>query len=99
MSGPQFFQTGIGRKFYEADIPAILKAMNRIADALEAKQTIVQCNCAQDDGQNIAVIRWHEDDLIDSMKRAGLDPSEENIRKFMESRARKTLHERSVQEG
>ncbi len=47
----------------------------------------------------IAVIRWHEDDLIDSMKRAGLEPSEESIRKFMESSARKTLHERSVQEG
>lgn len=35
MSGPQFFQTPMGRKFYERDVPDIAKQLERIADALE----------------------------------------------------------------
>ena len=31
----EFHNTGYGRKFYEADIPRIVKALERIADALE----------------------------------------------------------------
>lgn len=34
-NGPEFFQTGMGRKFYEADVPRIAGALGRIADALE----------------------------------------------------------------
>lgn len=34
-NGPEFFQTVMGRKFYEADVPRALKALERIADALE----------------------------------------------------------------
>ena len=34
-NGPEFFQTIMGRKFYEADVPRALKALERIADALE----------------------------------------------------------------
>ena len=32
---PEFFQTIMGRKFYEADVPRALKALERIAGALE----------------------------------------------------------------
>ena len=35
MSGPEFFQTRMGQKFYEADVPRMIKALERIADALE----------------------------------------------------------------
>jgi hypothetical protein len=35
MSGPQFFETGMGRKFYEGTLPKIAKALERIAAALE----------------------------------------------------------------
>jgi hypothetical protein len=34
-NGPEFFQTIMGRKFYEADVPRALKALERIAAALE----------------------------------------------------------------
>lgn len=37
MAGPEFFQTGMGRKFYESDVPRIAKALERIATALEAR--------------------------------------------------------------
>jgi hypothetical protein len=35
MPGPEFFQTGMGRKFYEADVPRIAKGIERLAAALE----------------------------------------------------------------
>ena len=35
MTGPEFFQTGMGRKFYDGDVPRLLKALERIATALE----------------------------------------------------------------
>jgi len=35
MSGPEFFQTPIGRKFFMADVPRMITLMERIAKALE----------------------------------------------------------------
>lgn len=35
MMGPDFFQTGMGRKHYEHDIPELIKAVNRLAEAIE----------------------------------------------------------------
>jgi len=35
MSEPQFFQTGMGRKYYESTLPSIARALERIAAALE----------------------------------------------------------------
>jgi hypothetical protein len=36
-TGPQFFQTRMGTRFYEADVPRIANALERIAAALEAR--------------------------------------------------------------
>jgi hypothetical protein len=41
MSGPEFFQTGMGRTYYEHTLPALVKAMNRLADAKEAENKIL----------------------------------------------------------
>jgi hypothetical protein len=41
MSGPDFFQTPMGRKFFEADVPRLLKTLSRIADALELQPPTV----------------------------------------------------------
>lgn len=32
---PQFFQTRMGQKFFNADVPRIIRALERIADQLE----------------------------------------------------------------
>ncbi len=40
--GPEFFQTQMGRKFYEADVPALIKAINRLADAIECSNAITE---------------------------------------------------------
>lgn len=38
--GPEFYQTGLGRKFYEVDFPELAKQMKRIADALEKQNQL-----------------------------------------------------------
>ena len=35
MSGPEFFQTGMGRKFYDGDVPRIVEALQNIAKELK----------------------------------------------------------------
>ena len=35
MSGPQFFQTGYGKRYYDSQLPSLIRALERIADALE----------------------------------------------------------------
>jgi hypothetical protein len=35
MSGPEFFQTGMGRRYYESTLPALVKEMERLANAAE----------------------------------------------------------------
>lgn len=35
MSGPSFWQTMLGRKTIEVDVPALVRNLGRIADALE----------------------------------------------------------------
>jgi hypothetical protein len=40
MTGPQFFQTGYGRRFFDAQLPQLIKNLGRIADALEAKPEV-----------------------------------------------------------
>ncbi len=35
MSGPEFFQTAMGRKFFQSDVPRMITLMERIAIAME----------------------------------------------------------------
>jgi uncharacterized coiled-coil protein SlyX len=35
--GPEFFQTAMGRKFYESDVPRIAAALEQIATALSSR--------------------------------------------------------------
>lgn len=37
MSGPSFFQTMMGKVYYEGTLPRIARALERIAEALEAQ--------------------------------------------------------------
>lgn len=36
--GPQFFQTGMGKKFYEGDFPELIRQLKRLNDNLEVKK-------------------------------------------------------------
>jgi hypothetical protein len=40
VSGPEFFQTGMGRKFYEHDVPKMIEATNRLAAAIEEQNKL-----------------------------------------------------------
>jgi len=44
--GPEFFQTGMGRKFYEADVPRIAKGIERLAAAVEKQNELME-RCLQ----------------------------------------------------
>jgi hypothetical protein len=35
MSGPEFFQTLMGKRFYETTLPELVKQLGRVADGLE----------------------------------------------------------------
>lgn len=37
-NGPKFFQTMMGKKFYEADVPRLVRVLERIAKALEQQE-------------------------------------------------------------
>lgn len=53
--GPEFFQTMMGRKFYEADVPRIAKALERIAAALESLEVQNQIPPRNDGAQASAL--------------------------------------------
>ncbi len=36
MSGPEFFQTGMGKRFYEHTVPELVRQLTRLNDVLEA---------------------------------------------------------------
>ena len=40
--GIEFYQTQMGHKFFEADVPALIKAFNRYAEAMEKHNEITQ---------------------------------------------------------
>ena len=44
-------------------------------------------------------IRWHRIDLEEVMESNGISPTEENVKKFVESRALRTFEELSIQAG
>jgi hypothetical protein len=51
--GPEFFQTQMGRKFYESSVPRLVKALERIVEALEGQKEIVEVKSKEaDDTRN-----------------------------------------------
>ena len=40
--GPEFFQTRMGQKFFEADVPNMIDAMNRLAKAIEEQNALMR---------------------------------------------------------
>ncbi len=38
MSGPEFFETGMGREYYQVTLPELVRAVNRLAAAIEAQE-------------------------------------------------------------
>lgn len=42
MPGPKFFQTIMGRKFFESDVPRLIRTLERIAKSLEAADPLAE---------------------------------------------------------
>lgn len=39
---PRFHETGYGRKFFERQLPELIKAIKRVADALEKQNQLLE---------------------------------------------------------
>jgi len=48
---------------------------------------------------NVSYIRWHRIDLEEVMDSCGVPPTEENVKRFAESKAPRILEELSIQAG
>lgn len=68
MSGPQFFQTIMGRQFFDVTMPRLAKAAERIADELEASSQEANKAAARDK----SIIR----DMATSLFDANEEPDE-----------------------
>ena len=40
--GPQFHETGYGRTFFQSQLPNLIKAINRLAEAMEKQNELKQ---------------------------------------------------------
>ena len=50
--GPQFHETGYGRTFFQSQLPNLIKAINRLADAMEKQYELKQEEKKNDQSEN-----------------------------------------------
>ena len=50
--GPQFFETGYGRTFFQSQLPNLINAINRLADAMEKQNELKQEEKKNDQSEN-----------------------------------------------
>jgi hypothetical protein len=82
--GPQFFETGYGRRFFDSQLPRLLATLERLADAAEAKTQPgdpTRANLAREDATALDAIaavlhgqEWNADALVtiaDAVRKTG----------------------------
>ena len=50
--GPQFHETGYGRSFFQSQLPNLIKAINRLADAMEKQNELKEEEKKNDQSEN-----------------------------------------------
>ena len=50
--GPQFHETGYGRTFFQSQLPNLIKAINRLADAMEKENELKEEEKKNDQSEN-----------------------------------------------
>jgi len=50
--GPQFHETGYGRTFFQSQLPNLIKAINRLAYAMEKQNELKQEEKKNDQSEN-----------------------------------------------
>ena len=50
--GPQYHETGYGRTFFQSQLPNLIKAINRLADAMEKQNELKQEGKKNDQSEN-----------------------------------------------
>jgi hypothetical protein len=67
MSGPSFFQTLMGRQFFDATMPRLAKALERIAERLEQPPAAPRVVVVVTDGGAEGVAR-----VVEALRNAGI---------------------------
>ena len=50
--GPQFHETGYGRTFFQSQFPNLIKALNRLAEAMEKQNELKEEEKKNDQSEN-----------------------------------------------
>ena len=50
--GPQYHETGYGRTFFQSQLPNLIKALNRLADAMEKQNELKEEEKKNDQSEN-----------------------------------------------
>ena len=50
--GPQFHETGYGRTFFQSQLPNLIRAINRLADAMEKQNELKEEEKKNDQSEN-----------------------------------------------
>ena len=50
--GPQFHETGYGRTFFQSQLPNLITAINRLADAMEKQNELKEEEKKNDQSEN-----------------------------------------------
>lgn len=50
--GPQFHETGYGRTFFQSQLPNLIKALNRLAGAMEKQNELKEEEKRNDQSEN-----------------------------------------------
>jgi|GEM_PF-1349576 len=61
MSGPAFFQTHMGQRFYESTMPQLVRQMKRLNDNLERLVAVVEHHAGQQPSSAEPMARTPED--------------------------------------
>jgi hypothetical protein len=71
-----------------------------LIDAFSQTQLVEKYGRKEDDlSDEIAIIRWDKDDLLEVFSNNKIPLTDDNINKFMNTRSPRTLEERSIEEG
>lgn len=85
---PEFFQTLMGKKFYDSDVPRIAKALERIAAALEQQRSppLLMCaSCSSDIKGRPTSFNADSDPLCQDCAESSRDPLLKRVKVLIHS--------------
>jgi len=80
--GPEFFQTGMGQKFFNQQLPSLINALTRIADALEKPNSVSPVELSQQTKEMVyreVRAEYVAEDIAARAEERGINPDELDV--------------------